>query len=318
MEKDVRVKPTSQEKALARKKLRKEIWKYRELYLFMLPALVVLVIFFYGPMYGIVMAFQDVRIGVPIFQNAFVGLKHFQRYFSSIWFGTTLRNTIMVSLLVQVLCWPVPLILALLLHNCVHPRLKKTAQNFSYLPHLLSIVVVVSVIRLLCDTQSGLINILLTKMGGERINFFADPKWVYPMYVISAIWQDSGYNAIVYLGALSSVSAELEDAARIDGAGKLKCIWHIQLPCIMPTIVILLILNMGKMLVMGADKMLLLQTDVNLSRSEIIDTYVYKTGIGGAQYGFATAVGMFQNVINLVLVFLTNKIAKKLTDVSIF
>lgn len=224
----------------------------------------------------------------------------------------------MVSLLVQVLCWPVPLILALLLHNCVHPRLKKTAQNFSYLPHLLSIVVVVSVIRLLCDTQSGLINILLTKMGGERINFFADPKWVYPMYVISAIWQDSGYNAIVYLGALSSVSAELEDAARIDGAGKLKCIWHIQLPCIMPTIVILLILNMGKMLVMGADKMLLLQTDVNLSRSEIIDTYVYKTGIGGAQYGFATAVGMFQNVINLVLVFLTNKIAKKLTDVSIF
>lgn len=318
MAKNVKVKRTAQERAIERKRLRKEIWKYREMYLFMLPALVVLLIFSYGPMYGIVMAFQDVKIGVSIFQNEFVGLKHFQRYFSSIWFATTLRNTVLVSLLVQILCWPVPLILALLLHNCVHPRLKKTAQNFSYLPHLLSVVVVVSVIRLLCDTQSGLINILLTKMGGERINFFADPKWVYPMYVLSAVWQDSGYNAIIYLGALSAVNAELEDAARIDGAGKLKCIWHIQLPCILPTIVILLILNMGKMLVMGADKMLLLQTDVNLSRSEIIDTYVYKTGIGGAQYGFATAVGMFQNVINLALVFLTNRIAKKLTDVSIF
>lgn len=317
MAKYVKAKRTAQEKVAERKRLRKEIWKYREMYLFMLPALAALIIFSYVPMYGIVMAFQDVKIGVPVFKNAFVGLKHFQRYFSSIWFDTTFRNTVLVNLLLQVLCWPVPLILALLLHNCVHPRLKKTAQNFSYLPHLLSVVVVVSVVRLLCDTQSGLINIMLTKMGAERINFFADPKWVYPMYVISDIWQNAGYSAIVYLGALSSVNAELEDAARIDGAGKLKCIWHIQLPCILPTIVILLILSMGRMMSLGVDKMLLLQTNVNLSRSEIIGTYVYKTGIGGAQYGFATAVGLFQNVVNLALLFVSNLIAKKLTDISI-
>ena len=138
------------------------------------------------------------------------------------------------------------------------------------------------------------------------------------MYVISGIWQTAGYDAIVYLGALSAVSEELEDAARIDGAGKLKCIWHIQVPCILPTIVLLLILNMGKMFVIGADKMLLLQTDLNLARSEIIDTYVYKVGIGSAQYGFASAVGIFQNIINLGLVVLTNRIAKRLTDVSLF
>ena len=284
----------------------------------MLPAIIVLLIFSYGPMYGLVMAFQDVKIGVPILQNKFVGLRHFNRFFSSMWFGVTVRNTVLISLLMHIVCWPVPLFLALLLHNCVNTKLKKTAQNFSYLPHLLSVVIVVNIVRLLCDGQSGLINILLREFGKDSISFFGDPKWVYPMFVLSGIWQNAGYDAIIYLGALSAVSEELEDAARIDGAGKLKCIWHIQIPCILPTIVILLILNMGQMFVIGADKMLLLQTDLNIARSEIIDTYVYKTGIGGSQYGFASAVGIFQNIINLGLVVLTNRIAKRLTDVSLF
>ena len=304
-------------KVIARKHLKKAIWRHRELYFFMLPALIVLIVFSYGPMYGVLMAFQDVKVGVPLWENTWVGLKHFNRFFNGAWFGTTLKNTVLISLLSNVVCWPVPLLLSILLFNSTSKRISKITQNLTYLPHLLSIVIIISIVRLFCDGESGLINILLTNLGKERINFFGDPSWVYPLYLISGIWAEAGYGAIVYLGALSAVDEELMEAAEIDGANKLKRIWHIQIPCILPTVVTMLILNMGKLFAMGADKMLLLQTDLNLSSSEIIATYVYKSGFAGAQYGFSTAVGLFQNIINLTLVLVVNKLAKKLTDISI-
>ncbi len=309
---------TNEQRIIARKNLKKEIWRHRELYLFLLPALVVLLIFSYGPMYGIIMAFQDVQIGVPLWENKWVGFKHFIRFFNGAWFGTTIKNTVCISLISNFLCWPFPLILALLLHNCTMKRTGKLVQNITYLPHLLSTVVIVSIIRLLCDGETGLINILLKNAGEQRINFFGDPKWVYPLYAISGVWSSMGYGAIVYLGALAAVDEELIEAAKVDGAGKLKRIWHIQLPTILPTVITMLILNMGKLFSIGADKMLLLQTDLNLASSEIIATYVYKTGVGGAQYGFATAVGLFQNIINLILVLTVNKISKKVSDTSLF
>ena len=296
----------------------KAIRRNWELYLFMVPALVLTFIFAYIPMYGVLMAFQDVKIGVPMWENEWVWFKHFQRFFNSPWFTTTLKNTLSISLISNALCWPIPLFLALLIYNSTKPGLAKMAQNFSYLPHLLSTVLVISIVRLFCSGDSGLINIMIRKFGGTPINFFGDPDWVYPMYVISDIWASFGYGAIVYLGALSAVDKSLLEAAEIDGAGKLKQIWHIQLPCIIPTIVTMLVLKMGQLFAMGADKMLLIQTDANIMTSEVIATYVYKSGLGGFQYGFATAVGLFQNIVNLTLVILVNKAAKKLTDVSIF
>lgn len=295
----------------------KSIWKHRELYIFMLPALVALIVFKYFPMYGVVMAFQDVKIGTPIWQNDWVGLKHFLRYFNSNWFTTTIKNTLIISILQNVICWPFPIVLALLLHNSTNSKIKKLTQTATYLPYLLSLVIIVSIINIFCSGESGVINIVLKKLGMERINFFGDPNWVYPLYIISDIWQNMGYKAVVYIGALSSVDEALEEAAMIDGAGKLKRIWNIQLPTILPTVVTMLILDMGKVFALGADKMLLLQTDLNLSASEIIATYVYKTGFYSTQYGFSTAIGLFQNIINLILLLIVNKISKKVADVSV-
>ena len=296
----------------------KEIKKHRELYIFLLPALAALIIFSYVPMYGVLMAFQDVKIGQAFSFGNWVGMKHFIRFFNTGWFFVTIKNTVFLSLANNFLCWPFPIILALLMHNCISTRLRKIAQTATYLPHLLSIVVVVSILNVFCSGESGLINILLHRLGTERINFFGSPGWVIPLYVISGLWTEMGYSAIVYLAALSAVDGELLEASMIDGAGKLKRIWHIQLPTIAPTVIIMFILNMGKLFAIGADKMLLLQTDLNLSSSEIISTYVYETGYGGAQYGFSTAVGLFQNIVNLILLLIVNTISRKLSDVSIF
>lgn len=296
---------------------RKEIWKHRELYIFMLPALVALLIFSYMPMYGVLMAFQDVKIGQAFTLGNWVGFKHFIRFFNSGWFDVTIKNTVFLSIANNFLCWPIPIILALLMHNCISTRIRKFSQTATYLPYLLSIVVVVSILNVFCSGESGLINILLRRLGMERIDFFGEPKMVIPLYVISDLWTNMGYSAIIYLAALSAVDGELIEAAMIDGAGKIKQIWHIQLPTIAPTVITMLILNMGRLFGIGADKMLLLQTDLNISASEIISTYVYKTGFGGAQYGFSTAVGLFQNMVNVILLLIVNYISRKSTDISI-
>ena len=297
--------------------LKKEIWRHRELYFFLLPGFIALLIFSYGPMYGIVTAFQDVKFGRGYGMNEWVGLYHFKRFFNSTWFETIMVNTMSVSFLRLIFTWPLPIIMALLLHNCTSKGIKKTAQMTSYLPHLLSTVVVVSIINLFCAGDFGLINIVLRNAGMERISFFGEPGLVYPLYIISDIWKETGYSAVVYMGALSSVDEELMEASKIDGASKLQSIWHIQIPCIIPTIVTMFIMSMGNLFAMGADKMLLLQTDLNISASEIISTYVYKVGIMQSQYGFSAAVGLFQNVINVTMLLTVNWICKKKLDTSI-
>ncbi len=299
------------------KEKKKLIWQHRELYLLMLPGIAVCFIFKYIPMYGVLMAFQNVKIGNPFGQNEWVGFYHFVRFFKSAWFSTILKNTIVTSLLSNVLVWPFPVILALTLFNLKNNRYRKFAQTITYIPHLISIVLVVSIINVFCSGETGLINILLTNLGHDKINFFGDPDWVQPLYLISHVWSTTGSGAVIFLGALASVDEELIEAAKIDGAGRLKQIWHVQIPAILPTIVTMLILNLGKSFQIGADKMLLLQTDLNLSASEIISTYVYKTGVNGAQYGFSTAIGLFQNVINIILLLSVNKVAKKFSETSV-
>lgn len=304
------------EKKKQRTMLKKEIWKHRELYLFLLPAIVLKFIFHYIPIYGVLMAFQDVKIGDAFGQSAWIGLYHFKRFFNSHWFLVLMKNTINIAFLTNILTWPFAPILALLIHNSSKKRLSKAVQNATYLPYLLSEVIVVSILNVFCG-DTGLINILLKNAGLDRINFFGDPVWVYPFHFIMHVWMTTGYGAIVYLGALSGVDESMIEAAKIDGAGKLRIMWSIQIPTIMPTIATMLILNFGSAFTVGADQALLLQTDLNLKRSEVISTYVYKSGVAGMQYGFSTAIGLFQSLINFVLMLIVNTISKKTTDSSI-
>lgn len=300
------------------KTLLRDLRHHRELYLFLLPAIAAVIVFSYIPMYGVLMGFQDVKIGNSIWENEWVGFHHFIRFFESAWFSDIMRNTIVTSLACQLITWPCSIALAILLYNTTSERLKKGAQTVSYIPHLMSTVVVVSIINVFCAGDTGLINILLGNFGLDKVSFFGERQWVLPLYLISEIWVSSGYGAIIYLGALNSIDEQVIEAARIDGASKWQLIRHIQLPLIMSTMATMLILKMGNVMTLGAEKMLLLQTDLNIRSSEIISTYVYKTGLAGSQYGFATAVGLFQAVANLILVLVTNWLSKKFADTSIF
>lgn len=300
------------------KKVSREVWKHRELYIFMLPALAAVIIFSYIPIYGIQMAFKDVKIGQTISEGAWVGLKNFMRLFNAGYFSIIMKNTIFISVFNNFLTLPIPIVLAVMMHNCINTRIRKFAQTATYLPYLLSTVVIVSILNMFCSGEYGLINIILRQLGQHPISFFGKEAWVMPLYVLSGIWQYTGYSAIIYLAALSTVDSQLIEAAIVDGASKLKRIWHIDLSTIKPTIIILLILSMGRVFGIGVDKMLLLQTDLNLNASEIIATYVYKTGIVSAQYGFSTAVGMFNNVINFIFLLTVNYLSKKLTETSLF
>lgn len=303
--------------AKKRNRLGKEIWRHRELYMFMLPGLAVLIIFKWIPVSGVLMAFQNVRIGDPFLGSEWVGFKHFARFFESYWLPLMVRNTVIISILCHVCTFPFGLTLAIMLHNSNSNFLRKTAQNLSYIPHLLSMVIVVSILNLFCASETGLINILIMKLGGENQKFMQDPNLVYFFHVITTVWQQTGYNAIVYLGSLAAVDEQQIEAAKIDGASKLQCILKIQLPTILPTVVTMLVLSLGNAFTLGADKGYLLQNDLNLTRSEIISVYVYKTGIEGGQYGFSSAIGLLQNLVNLIMVFTVNFISSKLTDTSV-
>lgn len=289
-----------------------------QLYVLLLPALVCLILFHFIPMYGLTIAFKDIRIGQALWEGRWVGLKHFERLFRSSLFGTIVKNTLVITFIQYFILWPLPIIFALLVHNCSVKGVRKFSQTSTYLPHLVSMVVVVSIIELFCNQETGLINILRNMFGLDPIYFLGEQQYFRPIYFISQIWADMGSEAVIYIAALSAVDPDLIEAATIDGASKVKRIWHIDIPTILPTIVILLILNMGKMMTLGYEKILLMQNDLNLGVSEIIGTYVYKTGLQGQQYSFSTAVSLFNNVIGLALVIISNRIAKKVTDTSIF
>lgn len=301
-----------------RKRRWKKFFGNWQLYTMLLPALVCLILFHYVPMYGVTIAFKDIRIGEALWEGTWVGLKHFERLFSSDLFSTIFKNTLVITFIQNFLLWPLPIIFALIVHNCTSKGIRKTVQTISYLPHLMSIVVVVSIVNLFCSQETGLINIVLQKLGFDAIYFAGDSKWFLPMYFVSEVWMNMGSNAVVYIAALSAVDPQLIEAAEIDGASKLKRIWHIDLPTIRPTIILLLIMSMGQVLTLGYERILLMQNDLNLPVSEIIGTYVYKTGLRGMQYSFSAAVSLFNNVVGLILVLVSNQIAKKMADISLF
>lgn len=297
-------------------KLTKAVSQWR-LYVLLFPALALLIIFHYIPMYGILIAFKDVHYGQSIFEGTWVGLKHFKRLFSSNLFGTIFKNTLTITCINQFLLFWVPIAFALLIHNCVNTPVRKVSQTISYLPHLLSTVVVVSIIELFVDRESGLINIVLRMFGKEEIYFMAETKYFYWIWFISDIWKSVGSSAVIFIAGLSAVDQEVMEAATIDGASKLQKIWHIEIPTILPTWVLMTIMSMGHLFSLGYEKMLLLQNDLNLSVTEIIGTYVYKVGLRSAQYSFSTAVTLFNNLLGLVLLLFFNWLAKKVADIAL-
>lgn len=298
-------------------RLVKRIWDYREMYLMLIPSLIYVFIFAYIPMYGIIIGFQDMNIGDTYGQSTWVGLHHLKRFFEGIWIGTLLRNTLLITAIGALLGIPFNLGLALLLHNSTNKYIKKLVQSLTYVPNLLSLVLLVGIVNLFVDREGGLINIVRSAMGYEKFDFYATVAPFLPMYFISGIWQSTGAGAIIYIGALAGVDEEMVEAARIDGAGKLRIIWNIQLPSIKPTVVTTMIMNFGAVFGVGADKVLLMQSPLNVEISEVISTYVYKSGVVQARYSFSTAVGLFQNVCNIAMLAIVNFIADRLTGMGI-
>lgn len=297
---------------------RKLSWKkWRVLYLMLIPGLVYIVIFNYIPMYGVTIAFKDFYASKGIMRSPWVGLEHFKRVFRSPDFLQILWNTLSLSIYQLLITFPLPIFLALLINSCHSKRFGKFVQNVTYAPYLVSVVVLVGMMMIMFAPR-GVFNNIIDILGGERRLFMGDAKYFRHIFVLSAVWQTTGWNSIIYLATLSGVSTELYEAARMDGASKFQRILHIDIPHIVPTIAIILTLNAGAVMSMGFEKAYLMQNDLNIGVSEILSTYVYKKGLLDIDYGYSAAVGLFNNVINLIILLLVNKAAKKITDSSLF
>lgn len=284
-----------------------------QLYVLLLPAVAYLIIFHYIPLYGVQIAFRDYRPRNGFLGSTWVGLKHFKYFLHSPQFPQLMRNTVLLSLYSLIFTFPLPILLALLLNECGSVGYKKFVQNVTYAPHFISTVVLCGIITAFFS-QSGIINQLgRILFGAQAVDYMSYPRYWRSLFVGSGIWQNTGYNAIIYIAALAGVSSELHEAAIMDGANRVQRIWHIDIPSIMPTIIILLIMQCGKVMNVGFQKAYLLQNDLNTSVSEVISTYVYKMGLNKGQYSLSTAVGLFNNVINFTLVILVNKAANKLS-----
>ena len=272
----------------------------------------------YKPMLGLQIAFKDYSLFKGVALSPWVGLKHFQSFLGSPYFLQTLKNTLLINIYGLVIGFPIPIMLAILLNEVKSKNFKSTIQTLTYLPHFVSIVVIAGIVVNFLAPSNGLINIIIKKLGGEKIYFLVKPEYFRTIFISMNIWKEVGFSAIVYIAALSSVETQLYEAAYLDGAGKFKRILHVTLPGIMPTITILLILKIGKMLTIGFESILLLYQPVTYKTADVISTYVYRMGLINAQYDYATAVGLFNSVISLLLVIFANKISKTLSETSLW
>ncbi|MGG4033101.1 ABC transporter permease subunit [Paenibacillus cisolokensis] len=296
----------------------KSLRKNWDLYLLITPVIVYFFVFDYIPMYGVQIAFKNFIAAKGIWGSEWIGFDHFERFFNSYYFERLIWNTLGISLYQLAVGFPIPLILALLLNEVGNGRFKRFVQTVTYAPHFLSTVVMVGLIFLFLSPQNGIVNHLIVLFGGTPISFMTEPEWFKTIYVFSGVWQGMGWNSIIYLAALAAIDPSLHEAARVDGASRLRRIWHINLPGIMPTVVILLILNVGHIMSVGFEKIYLMQNNLNIESSDVISTYVYQQGIIGAQYSFAASVGLFNSVINIILLVAVNRIAKKVNETSLW
>lgn len=297
---------------------KKSIKRHWQLYLVILPIIVYFIVFKYIPMVNSVIAFKDYSVVKGIWGSPWAGFKQFELFFNNPIFWDLIGNTLLLSIYQLAAGFPIPILLALALNEVRNGLYKKTVQMVTYAPHFISTVVMVSMIMLVLSPKLGIVNTGLRSLGIEEIDFLANPDLFRSVYVWSDIWQGAGYSAIIYLAALAGVDPSLYEAARVDGASRLQKIIHIDLPGLMPTAVIILILNLGGIMSVGFEKTYLLQNPLNLQTSEVIATYVYKIGLLNANFSFATAVGLFNSVINLGLLVLVNEFAKRIAKSSLW
>lgn len=287
------------------------------LYVLMLPAVVYLILFNYIPMYGITIAFKDFSIREGILGSGWVGFKHFARFFRTAQFGDLIRNTLTINIL-SLAAFPFPIILALMLNYCISRRFKKLVQMLTYAPHFISLVVLVSMMNLFFSVNNGVFNNLIHLFGGERVNFLIRPETFKYLFVGSGVWQQTGFASIIYIGTLVSVSPDLHEAAIVDGATKLQRIRHVDLPRIAPTIIIMFIMRIGRLMDLGFQKVYLMQNDANLIASEVISTYVYKVGLLQNNFSYSTAINLFNTAINILLLLIANYLSRRVAKTSLF
>ena len=298
--------------AKPKKSLLAEMAKYKTIYLMLLPAVLLYITFCYIPMFGVAIAFQDFKVSRGVFGSEFVGFANFISFFKSYNFWQLLKNTLSISVLQIVLGFPAPIILALMLNEVKKLKFKKAVQTITYMPHFISTVVVTSMILDFVSSE-GLINTVRESLGLDTILFMLDPKYFQMIYVLSGIWQGIGWASIIYISALSSIDQELYEAATIDGAGRWKQMLHVTLPGIVPTITIMLIMQLGHLMSVGYDKIILMYNESIYETADVISTFVYRRGLMRGDYSYSTAVGLFNSVINLILLLASNSLSKKLT-----
>ena len=289
-----------------------------DLYLLLLPAILYTAVFLYIPMYGVLMAFKDYSPVKGIIGSNFVGLKHFKKFFSTYMAKQIISNTVILSGYSLLASFPFPVILALMLNYCVNRRFGKIVQTVTYMPYFISVMVLVGMMNIFFSTNYGVVNTVLQALGIEPFSFMSSEKSFRHMYVWSGIWQGMGYSSVIYFAALSGIDPTLYEAAELDGASKLQRIRYIDLPSIMPTVIIMLIMSAGNLMSIGFEKAYLMQNDRNSGVSEIIATYVYKVGLIDARYSFSAAINLFNSAINFVILIVINKISRKLSDTSLW
>lgn len=300
---------------------RKDLWRRMKknyvLYLLLLPSVIYIILFHYAPMYGVQMAFRDYVPAKGMWGSNWVGLKHFFNFFHSYYFERLMKNTLLLSFYQLVAGFPVPILLALVFNYTTLKKLGKFGQTITFMPHFISTVVLVGMLYVFLGT-SGIVNQIIKLLGGLEVAFWGEADFFRHIYVWSDVWQNMGWNAVIYITALAGVSPELHEAAIVDGATKMQRIFHVDFPALLPTMVTLLILNTGSVLNVGFEKAYLMQNDINVTVSEIISTYVYKTGLIGAQFSYSTAIGLFNNVINFILLLIVNKASKKVSGTGLW
>lgn len=289
----------------------KYFWKNKYLYLMLIPGLIYFLLFRYAPMYGVTIAFRNYVPFLGMHGSEWIGLEHFRQFFGSPDFLRLLGNTIWISFLSVAVAFPIPVILAILLNELRNALYKKFVQTCIYIPHFLSWTIVVGLTHALFSINGGAITEIAASLTGDRINFLADPNWFRPMIILQGVWKGAGWGTIIFLAALSRVSPEQYEAAIMDGAGRFRRIWHVTLPAIRPTIVIMLILTMGSVLNTGFDQIFLMTNALNRSVADVFDTYVYQVGINRGAYSYSTAVGLFKSIVGIVLILATDFIAKR-------
>ncbi|MFD2116625.1 ABC transporter permease [Paenibacillus yanchengensis] len=296
----------------------KALYRDRRLYLLALPGILFFIIFKYVPMWGITISFQEFSPYVGFLDSPWVGLEHFKRFFNNPDFLIIFRNTLAINVLSLVLYFPLPIILSLMLNEVRNKAYKRTIQTIIYMPHFLSWVIIAGITFLLLSHSEGIVNKLLVSMGFNGIDFLTNPNYFWLLLTVQSIWKDAGWGTILFLAAMSNVDPQLYEAAKMDGAGKFRQMWHITLPGIRSVIIILLILRLGHIMDVGFEQVYLMMNGAVSEVADVFDTYVFRTGIKQGQFSYSTAIGLFKSVVGLVLVIVANKLSKRLGEDGVY